>query len=1098
MNVHVDRPAPADPLWYKDAVIYEVHVRAFFDSTDDGSGDFRGLTSKLQYIQDLGVNTIWLLPFYPSPGRDDGYDIADYHNIHPQYGTRDDFRAFVQEAHRRGLRVITELVINHTSDAHPWFQAARHAPPGSPKRDFYVWSDTPDRYAGTRIIFRDTETSNWTWDPVAKAYYWHRFFSHQPDLNFDNPHVVRAVIRIMEFWLGFGVDGFRLDAIPYLVEREGTSNENLRETHSIIKSIRRVITEKYADRMLLAEANQWPEDVRDYFGDGDECHMAYHFPLMPRMYMAIAQEDRHPIVEIMEQTPDIPDNCQWAIFLRNHDELTLEMVTSRERDYMYQAYAADPRARLNLGIRRRLAPLLENDGERIKLMNSLLLSMPGAPIIYYGDEIGMGDNFFLGDRNGVRTPMQWGPDRNAGFSRADPQMLFLPPIMDPVYGYEAVNVEAQTRDRSSLLNWMRRMLQVRKASQAFGRGTLRFIRPGNRRVLVYLREYGDDTILCVVNLSRSAQPVEIDLADQKGTVPIELLGSTAFPPIGELPYFLTLPAYGFYWFRLSREAQAPPWHDERMAPDDLPVLVLVEGWNSFFPERVAAWRANLATRLRTQLENRVIPHFVATQRWYAGKGAPIISARLTDYGARESSLEYWLATIFTIESTTETHHYFIPLAIAIEDGEESRWKKLQSAAIARIRQQATVGVLADACVDENFCRVVVDVIGSSLQLPTQAGLIRSFPTSLFAELRGDPTTVLTVTPGSAQSSNTTVRVGDQFFLKIYRKLQPGVNPELEIGRYLTEVARFPNIVPVAGASEYESQDGTVMTLALLQAFVMNQGDGWDYTVNYLVRFLADRCTGAPFPHDAHGLYLALMRTLAIRTAELHSALSRPTTDPAFAPEPITAADIEEWRTHTLAEAEKSLAMVADAASRLPPEVMADAESLLKRRALLLRRIEASAAGVPQGIKCRRHGDYHLGQVLVRRNDFILVDFEGEPGRTLAERRRKHSPLTDVAGMLRSFAYAHRAALQRNAPTAADQVGRLEPLLEKWEQETRQTFITAYDEVARASGLYDSLEAMLPLLQLFEIEKALYEVRYELGNRPDWASIPLRSLIAFAE
>jgi maltose alpha-D-glucosyltransferase / alpha-amylase len=1086
-----------DPLWYKDAVIYEVHVRAFFDSNDDGSGDFRGLTNKLQFIQDLGVNTIWLLPFYPSPGRDDGYDIADYHNIHPQYGSRDDFRNFVQEAHRRGLRVITELVVNHTSDQHPWFQAARRAPPGSPKRDYYVWSDTPDRYAGTRIIFRDTETSNWTWDPVAKAYYWHRFFSHQPDLNFDNPHVLRAVLRIMEFWLAYGVDGFRLDAIPYLVEREGTSSENLRETHAIIKRIRQVITEKYPDRMLLAEANQWPEDVRDYFGEGDECHMAYHFPLMPRMYMAIAQEDRHPIVEIMDQTPDIPDNCQWAIFLRNHDELTLEMVTSRERDYMYQAYAADPRARLNLGIRRRLAPLLENDGERIKLMNSLLLSMPGAPIIYYGDEIGMGDNFFLGDRNGVRTPMQWSPDRNAGFSRADPQQLFLPPIMDPVYGYEAVNVEAQSRDRSSLLNWMRRMLTVRKSSQAFGRGTLRFIRPGNRRVLVYLREYNDDTILCVVNLSRSAQPVEINLADQKGKVPIELLGSTTFPPIGELPYFLTLPAYGFYWFRLSREAQAPPWHDERMAPEDLPVLVLVEGWNSFFPERVAAWRAHLAQRLRAQLENRVIPHFVATQRWYAAKGQPIVSARLTDYGTRENSLERWLAAIFTIESASEKNMYLIPLAIAVEDGEEARWKKLQPAAIARVRQQATVGVLADACLDDNFCRAVVDAIGGSFELVTQAGHIRSSQTRIFAELRGDPSSVLTVTAGPGQSSNTTVRVGDQFFLKIYRKLQPGVNPELEIGRYLTEVAQFPNIVPVAGAVEYEGQDGTVMTLALLQAFVMNQGDGWDYTVNYLVRFLEDRRTGAAPPEDAHGLYLALMKTLAIRTAQLHVALARPTSDPAFAPERITATDIENWRSHALAEAEKTLELLANPVTQLPPEVAAHAESLLKRRALLLRRMQAATDEVPSGLKTRRHGDYHLGQVLVRRNDFILVDFEGEPGRTLAERRLKHSPLTDVAGMLRSFAYARRAALLRN-PQVAAQNGKLEPLLEKWEQETRQTFIQSYDEIARTQGLYESLEEVTPLLQLFEIEKALYEVRYELGNRPDWTSIPLRSLIAFAE
>jgi maltose alpha-D-glucosyltransferase/alpha-amylase len=1100
MNAQVDRPlAPAaagDPLWYKDAVIYEVHVRAFYDSNDDGVGDFPGLTRKLDYIQDLGVNTIWLLPFYPSPGRDDGYDISDYHNIHPQYGTRAEFRNFVREAHRRGLRVITELVINHTSDAHPWFQAARRSPPGSDKRNFYVWSDTPDRYAGTRIIFRDTESSNWTWDPVAKAYYWHRFFSHQPDLNFDNPRVLRAVLRIMEFWLGYGVDGFRLDAIPYLVEREGTNNENLRETHEIIKRIRKIITDKYADRMLLAEANQWPEDVRDYFGEGDECHMAYHFPLMPRMYMAIAQEDRHPIVEILEQTPDIPENCQWAIFLRNHDELTLEMVTSRERDYMYQAYAADPRARLNLGIRRRLAPLMENDPERIKLMNSLLLSMPGSPIIYYGDEIGMGDNFFLGDRNGVRTPMQWSPDRNAGFSRADPQQLYLPPIMDPIYGYEAVNVEAQTRDRSSLLNWMKRMLQVRKTSQAFGRGTLRIIRPGNRKVLVYLRQYGEETVLCVVNLSRSAQPVELDLSDQKGAVPIELLGRTAFPPIGELPYFLTLPGYGFYWFRLSREAQAPPWHDERLAPEDLPVLVLIEGWNSFFPEQVAAWRAGLATRLRAQLENRVIPQFIATQRWYAGKGTRILGTKLIDHAERQGPMERWLIALFSVETPNDTNLYFIPLAIAFEDAEEPRLKKLQPAAIARVRQQAIVGVLADACADEDFCRALVDAIGASSELNTPHGHIRFTPTQAFAELRGDPHSELPVSQPPAPSSNTTMRVGEPFFLKVYRKLQSGINPEVEIGRYLTEVARFPNIVPVAGSVEYQSKDGATMALALLQAYVMNQGDGWDYTVNYLVRFIEDRRTGTPLLDNPHGLYLTLMKTLATRTAELHRALATPTSDPAFSPEPITESDIAAWRSRVRADAETTLDLLASRLAQLSPSAQVDVESLLSRRSLLLNRIDGSVAVLPRAVKIRRHGDYHLGQVLLRRNDFIIIDFEGEPGRTLAERRTKHSPLTDVAGMLRSFAYARQAALQRCSLESTEDCGKWDPLLGTWEQETRSVFICVYDQIARACGLYRTLDEVLPLLRLFELEKALYEVRYELGNRPDWVTIPLRNLIAF--
>src|ERR1700760_1563409 len=576
--------------WYKDAIIYEVHVRAFFDSVTDGIGDFGGLTQKLPYLEDLGVTAIWLLPFCPSPLKDDGYDTSDYTDIHRSYGTLKDFQRFMREAKRRGLKVITELVLNHTSDQHLWFQRSRHAPPGSRWRDFYVWSDTSDKYRDARIIFKDFESSNWTWDPVAKAYFWHRFYSHQPDLNWENPAVHDALMGVVDFWLEMGVDGFRLDAIPYLVEREGTNNENLRETHDVIRKLRAAIDANYKNRFLLAEANQWPEDVREYFGDGDECHMAYHFPLMPRIYMSIAQEDRYPISEIMHQTPDIPDTCQWAIFLRNHDELTLEMVTSKERDYMYTTYASDVRARINLGIRRRLSPLMENDQDRIKLMNSLLLSMPGSPILYYGDEIGMGDNFFIGDRNGVRTPMQWSPDRNAGFSRADPQRLYLPPIMDAVYGYAATNVEAQSRDPSSLLSWTKRMLAVRKTSQCFGRGTRKFLKPGNRKILAYLREYGDDTILCVANLSRSAQPAELNLSAFKGRVPVEMLGKTTFPPIGELPYLLTLSAYGFYWFKLTTDAEAPSWHEPVFSIDERPVLVLFDGWSSLFGDRVVPWR----------------------------------------------------------------------------------------------------------------------------------------------------------------------------------------------------------------------------------------------------------------------------------------------------------------------------------------------------------------------------------------------------------------------------------------------------------------------------------------------------------------------------
>ena len=768
-----------DPLWYKDAVIYQLNVKSFFDSNDDGIGDFPGLTSKLGYIRDLGVNTIWLMPFYPSPLKDDGYDIAEYTNIHPQFGTLDDFRAMLIEAHRLGLKVVTELIINHTSDQHPWFQAARKAPPGSPERDFYVWSDTDQKYLGTRIIFVDTESSNWTWDPVAKAYYWHRFFSHQPDLNFDNPQVLQAVLRIMQFWLDMGVDGFRLDAIPYLVEREGTNNENLRETHDVIRQLRAAIDANYKNRFLLAEANQWPEDVREYFGDGDECHMAYHFPLMPRIYMSIAQEDRYPITEIMQQTPDIPDSCQWAIFLRNHDELTLEMVTSKERDYMYTTYASDVRARINLGIRRRLSPLMENDQDRIKLMNSLLLSMPGSPILYYGDEIGMGDNVFIGDRNGVRTPMQWSPDRNAGFSRADPQRLYLPPIMDPVYGYQATNVEAQMRDPSSLLSWTKRMLAVRKVSQAFGRGSRRFLKPGNRKILAYLREYGDDTILCVANLSRSAQPVELNLAAFKGRVPMEMLGRTTFPPVGDMPYLLTICRVRLLLVQADDGCRGPCLARasllDRGAARGGPVRWLEhsvprpgdamadrhgrEDPSAVRDGHAAAVHRDAALVCGQGRSDRACPH----RRLRAcGRTA-------SELGGRTAGGRY----------APEPASYFMPLALAWES-EEERVRNLTTAAIAKVRQQANVGVMGDAFADEVFCRAVVGAMAARRELPTAQGKLQFRPTAAFAALAGADFRLPAARP-QGSSSNTVVVMGERLILKGYRRLRVGRQPRARNG-----------------------------------------------------------------------------------------------------------------------------------------------------------------------------------------------------------------------------------------------------------------------------------------------------------------------------
>ncbi|MDP2433120.1 MAG: maltose alpha-D-glucosyltransferase [Pseudomonadota bacterium] len=1091
-----------DPLWYKDAIVYELHVKAFCDSNGDGIGDFKGLTEKLDYLQDLGVNTLWLLPFYPSPFRDDGYDISDYHDVHPEYGSLADVREFIQEAHRRGLKIITELVINHTSDQHPWFQAARSAPPGSKKRDFYVWSDTDTKFPETRIIFTDSEKSNWAWDDEAKAYYWHRFFSHQPDLNHTNPEVVKAVIRIMRFWLDLGVDGLRLDAIPYLCVREGTNNENLSETHDVIKQMRAVIDAHYKNRMLLAEANQWPEDVREYFGDGDECHMTYNFPVMPRIFMAVAQEDRHPVVEIMNQTPDIPDNCQWAIFLRNHDELTLEMVTKRERDYMYQMYAADPRMRVNVGIRRRLAPLMDNNRDKIELVNFLLMTLPGSPIMYYGDEIGMGDNIYLGDRNGVRTPMQWSPDRNAGFSKADPQRLFLPPNMDPIYGYEAINIEAQARNPSSLLHWTKRLIAVRKNYKAFGRGGIKFLAPGNRKILAYVREWQDETLLCVVNLSRNAQPVELDLSAYKCRVPVELLGRSAFPPIGELPYLLTLKGYGTYSFRLATDAEVPYWHEERLARPALPILVLTEGWNTFKGKRAgtSAVRGAIAAATQEQLQHKVLAPYIASKRWFAAKGHPIERIEIQEQGEWNTTDGSWLLTVIEVHCTDlEPQLYFLPLAICWED--DSSEEKIQSLAIwtlARVRQQDRTGILYGAFGDDRFCRALARGIGENLDLPLGEGRVEFRAGSVFAELAVG--VEAPVRHPALEQSNTAVYFGDQLFLKGYRRIQTGTNPEVEVGRFLTEKSPYSHIVPVAGAIEFRRGDGQVLTLAILQAYMRNQGSAWNYTVDYLERFLAEHLAEvSPQPmvstESPHGYFLSLMDLLGRRSAELHRAFCRPTGDAAFDPTPITPEDLAAWSTKLRAEAVATLDSLESRRDGLSDDMRAASGHLLALRPTLIERVSPAALAGVAAAKMRFHGDYHLGQVLMAENDFIITDFEGEPARPMAERNQKHSPLRDVAGMLRSFSYAAAVATNHATSERPGDRHHLGPLVRTWESEVGAAFLKGYGDAMQDCPAWPTdAAATARLIEFFVIEKALYELRYEMDNRPDWLSIPLFSLL----
>jgi maltose alpha-D-glucosyltransferase/alpha-amylase len=1082
-----------DLRWYKSAVIYEAHIKAFYDANNDGVGDFSGLAGKLDYLQELGVTAIWLLPFYPSPLRDDGYDIAAYRAVNSSYGTMQDFRRMVRACHERGIRVITELVINHTSDQHRWFQRARKAKKGSVYRDYYVWSDTDQKFKDARIIFVDAEKSNWAWDSEAQAYYWHRFYYHQPDLNFQNPRVLREMINVMNFWLDMGVDGLRLDAIPYLVERDGTNCENLPETHTAIKQIRAEIESRYPDRMLLAEANQWPEDVAPYFGNGDECHMCFHFPLMPRMYMAIAQEDRHPITDIMRQTPDIPDNCQWAVFLRNHDELTLEMVTSRERDYLWTFYAADQRTRLNLGIRRRLAPLLNNDRRQIELMNSLLFSLPGTPVIYYGDEIGMGDNIYLGDRDGVRTPMQWSPDRNGGFSRADPAKLYLPPIMDPIYGYESVNVEAQSRSPSSLLNWMRRLISMRQQHKALKTGSLRFLYPGNRKILAYLREKDGSAVLCVANLSHAAQAVELDLGHFKGRVPVEMLGRSAFPPIGDLPYLITLPAYGFHWFVLPKAAEMPAWHQE--TPPPLPELITVVmrgGWESVVVGREAR-----------QLESEVLPAYIAKQRWFSAKDDRIDHVKLSSMAEMVNPRGHFLLLQATAELAVSKRSqcYLLPLAISWdEDAGSVNWPLLPYT-VARVRRGSKLGALYEATATDQFALAIVDAIRKDERLAGEAGelVFESIPGLAQVDLPRD-TEVRRI---GGEQSNSSAIIGDKLVLKFYRRPVDGEHPEVEMGRFLTEVAGFKNTPQLFGAVEYRERDGTKRALAILQEFVRSQGDGWNHAVSYLDRvFDGLRLPGSTdetmTPLERHAVYLEQIRILGRRVAEMHRALAIETENLAFVPEPVTEADLKAWRERALREADVSFTALRNFAKQgskakdhLPHE---QAKELLSRRKECLDRIHALTADAVHAMKTRIHGDFHLGQVLVAKDDFQIIDFEGEPTRPIAERRAKSTPPRDVAGMLRSVEYVAWSALFRLADRDPDGFARLRPFAMEWKSLVQSAFLESYQQTIVDCVSWPSDPAEVSrLLNFFLLDKVLYEIAYEAASRPTWLRIPITGL-----
>ncbi len=1091
-----------DSLWYKDAIIYQLHLKSFYDSNGDGIGDFVGLLQKMDYLEGLGITAVWILPFYPSPLRDDGYDIADYYDVHPDYGTLDDFKRCLDEAHARDIRVITELVINHTSDQHPWFQRARRAKPGSEERDFYVWSETPQKYEDARIIFQDFEHSNWSWDPVANAYYWHRFYAHQPDLNFDNLRVQEEIFKVMEFWFDMGVDGMRLDAVPYLFEREGTNCENLPETHNFLKKLRKHIDAKFDDKMLLAEANQWPEDAAEYLGDGDECHMAFHFPVMPRLFMALRMEDRFPIIDILDQTPQIPENCQWAMFLRNHDELTLEMVTDEERDYMHRVYAQDARARINLGIRRRLAPLLNNSEKKIELMQILLFSLIGTPIIYYGDEIGMGDNYYLGDRDGVRTPMQWSADRNAGFSRANPQQLYLPVVIDPEYHFESRNVENQERNLSSLLWWMKRVITMRKRFKAFSRGDIKFLHPDNPKILAFIREYEDEHILVIVNLSRFTQVAELHLEEYAGYIPEEVFSQNTFPRIEDEPYLFTFGPHTHFWLRLEAE------EEEAEIVEEYPSLRVKQ-----------EWPAILTSRSQAKFQREVLPKYLQRCRWFGGKAKGIQSARIREkihFPGDGDSPILLLLEVHYAGSTPDTYSLFVSFASQVEAGRIMEHDP--ESVIASLQVDEEEGILYDSLYSDTFRTRLLGMIRSQESLSTNDGRVvahrgHGFTSAIQFE---EPATTLRSDILKAEQSNSSVLYDEYYFLKMYRQVEEGINPDAELIQFFSEETEFRNVPEFAGSLEYRKPDSPPRVLGLLQGFVPNEGDAWSITMDlvgrYFERLLSrkpdeeavefppsslldiDFATVPPLMQDIIGSpYLEKVRLLGQRTGEMHLALAS-SDKSAFKPEAFSKLYQRALYQSLRSNALRELQSIERSSGKLAAEERALLQDILNRRPEILDQFGRVSRDKMNASKIRIHGDYHLGQVLYTGKDFIIIDFEGEPSRAPSERRLKYSALRDVAGMVRSFHYAVYNGLFHHAMVRPEDKDYLIKWVEPWYQYVSGIYITEYlNTVAGAQFIPDERDHIIILLKAFLLDKAIYELGYELNNRPDWVIIPLNGI-----
>ena len=1089
------------PLWYKDAIIYELHVKTFYDKNGDGIGDFKGLTEKLDYLESLGVNAIWLLPFFPSPLKDDGYDISDYYGIHPHYGNMRDFKNFLKEAQRREMKVIIELVLNHTSDQHKWFQRARKKDAPKRWRDFYVWSDKPDKYLDARIIFQDFETSNWTRDPENEKFFWHRFYSHQPDLNYDNPAVQKEILKIIDFWMKMGVDGMRLDAVPYLFEREGTNCENLPESIDFLKKLRAHVDRNYQNRMILAEANQWPEDAILYFGDGDACHMAFHFPLMPRMFMALRMEDRFPIIDILEQTPPIPDNCQWAIFLRNHDELTLEMVTDEERDYMYRVYARDKTARINLGIRRRLAPLLENHRRKMEIMKFLLFSLPGTPTLYYGDEIAMGDNHFLGDRDGVRTPMQWSADRNAGFSRANPQRLYLPVIIDPAYHYETVNVENQEQNQTSFLWWVKRVISMRKNHKAFGRGTIEFLHPDNPKILAFLRKYGDETILVVINLSRFSQVAELDLSSYAGYTPIEVFSKNPFPVIQEKPYIMTLGFHNYFWFVLKKVEEVLPEKKAR----EIPLIKSRLDWMKLFSSRV-----------RTKIEGEILPQFLMEQRWFGSKSEKILKINITEIIPVHNQNSMSISLILRVNYYAKAEEYYhIPLSFLDTEQAQELLKERPQSVLFQYQSSKQDGIVYDATLDSSFHQTLLQLIARRRTIPAAEGKIEAYPGKYFRKVRSLIGKLEHSQLIATEQSNSSIVYDRQLIFKLFRRLDEGINPDLEIVEYITEKTDFKNVPAFAGALEYNKKDGSHITLGILSPFIPNEGNAWDYAQDYLINYyekvLSQLCQKEKLPllpasifekteRDIPELiqeligahFIEMIYLLGKRTAELHNGLGEATQGPGFKPESFSLLYQRSVFQSIQSLVKRVFRSLRKKTSSYPETIQEILKEVLLSEPKIIKQCQKIKSYKINAKKIRIHGDYHLGQVLFTGNDFYIFDFEGEPAKPLGERRLKHCPLKDVAGMLRSFYYAAFAPLIQEK--ISGDCNALEHWARLWTFYISKVFLNAYLEYIETSLLPENESEIKKLLTIYLLEKAVYEVGYEMGNRPDWLPVALKGLL----